>query len=151
MNRRAVAGVVAAAIVSIVIGVVATDEGSGTTSGSVTISGLPPGQHEFCVSAVDPSGNVDPTPACTTWEVVVGNEAPHAAVIWHQDTGVLEAAATGDSNIKEVLFYVNGVLASRKTQPPYERRTAKTGALALKVSVRENDGDLATTTVYVTR
>lgn len=146
-RNRAIA-LAAAVAVAVGIGFLASAD-QGTTTGSVTYSGLPPGNHTFEVRAIDAAGNVDPTPAVASWEVVVENTAPQATATWHQDTATVSVNAGGD--IKEVLFYVNGVMASRKTTIPYERRTAKTGNLTLKESIREMDGDVAVTTLRVTR
>ena len=117
------------------------------SSGEATVT-VAPGTHTFQVRACDSNNNCDETPATYTWEVVAANSAPLADATWHADTATVSVEAGGD--IKEVLFYVNGVMAARKTAPPYERRTKKTGDLTLKQSVRENDGDSAVTTLSVT-
>lgn len=118
------------------------------SGGSVTYNDVKLGTHTFQVRACDSSGNCDETPATYTWEVVAANSAPTAEATWHADTATVSVNAGGD--IKEVLFYVNGVMAARKTAPPYERSTKKTGDLTLKQSVRESDGDTAVTTLSVT-
>ncbi len=139
--------IVIGAIIAVIggVGVVVAQEISG---GSTTYTDVKPGTHTFQVRACDSSGNCDETPATYAWEVVIENSAPQATATWHADTAAVSVNATGD--IKEVLFYVNGVMAARKTAPPYERSTKKTGELILKQSIRENDGDLATTTLHVT-
>ena len=145
--KIAVLMAMAVAILTCAAIVVAQDNGD-TTTGTATYTDLKPGIHTFEVQACDAAGNCDPTPATYTWEVVVENTAPQATATWHADTSTVSVNAGGD--IKEVLFYVNGVMAARKTTPPYERRTKKTGDLTLKQSVRENDGDSAVTTLSVT-
>ncbi len=144
MTRRKIVAIAVIVAAIIGAGVVGAQEIWG---GSTTYTDVKPGTHTFQVRACDSSGNCDETPATYTWEVVVENSAPQATATWHADTATVSVNATGD--IKEVLFYVNGVMAARKTAPPYERSTKKTGELILKQSIREYDGDLATTTLHV--
>lgn len=142
-------GLAIVALAVILIAGIAVTQDDGTTTGSATYSGIPDGNHTIEVRACDSAGNCDETPAAISFEVVKENTAPQATATWHADTATISVNTGGD--VKEVLFYVNGVMASRKTAIPYERKTAKTGHLVLKQSVRENDGDVAVTTVEVDR
>lgn len=146
-TKRVVVAVVMALVLSAGVAI-ALAQSSGGTTGEVTYNDLSLGQHTFEVRACDAAGNCDPTPAIATWEVFKQNTAPQATATWHADTASVSVDTGGD--IKEVLFYVNGVMAARKTSLPYERRTKKTGDLVFKQSVRENDGDSAVTILKVT-
>ncbi len=46
-------------------------EGEGDCNSGSESYDVEPGEHEFCVYAISPSGAEDPTPACYTWTVIV--------------------------------------------------------------------------------
>jgi large repetitive protein len=77
-----------------------------------TYTGLADGAHTFTVAAVDPAGNVDPTPASSSWTVdttapTVTLTSPVAASYTNNTTPTFRGAAevaTGDSGVTVTIY-----------------------------------------------
>jgi hypothetical protein len=132
------------------------------TTGTQSYTGLAAGTHTFAVAAVDPAGNVDPSPATFTWSIpfvpadgvapllnpfdsslFLENwtlSAPNAGVGWAADAtpgSVLGAlpyvSAPGSLNYNNGTNYSTGAVAnSGSARSPLIDRTALPGTLRLK-------------------
>lgn len=116
------------------------------TTGGVELTGIKPGQHEFCVRATDSSGNTG-QPACIAWTVqTLGNSRHMGVQIDPQATPMVNVDITGvpaEAAPTTVRFTVDGNLKKTRTAPPYTYSAPPAGDHVLTITATAPDGGTA--------
>jgi plastocyanin len=88
----------------------------------VSLSGLADGQHGFAVTAIDPAGNPDPTPASYSWTIdTVAPGAPSGLTTTNVTSSRVDLGWTASPDADVVLYQVlrNGYLIGTSTTTSY--------------------------------
>jgi hypothetical protein len=124
----------------------------------VTFNGLAQGPHNLSVRAIDPAGNVDPTPATYTW--VIDLDIPAAVddtATTNEDTAVIVNVLANDTGLGDLPLTVTVTDPPRGTATVNANNTVTytpdanlSGPDTFQYTVRDVDGQTATATVTVT-
>jgi len=125
-------------------------------TGPITLGPLPLGSHTFAVRAIDPAGNIDPTPATYTWRI---NDKPVAVAdtaTTPEDAAVTIAVLANDSGLGDAPITVVATTPAHGTVTVtvdnkilYTPTPGYNGPDTFTYTITDADGQTATATVTV--
>jgi hypothetical protein len=100
---------------------------SACPASGISYSGLANGPHSFQVRAIDPSANVDPTPAGYSFSVATGSSAPPAAGSPNPGPSPVPAAPARPSSAPQTILAAKPVPRTHDRTPSFRFRSDQSG------------------------